>query len=136
MFQENPLQSQHAVKIQFYEALSSQVILTWSSLFAYLISCSDDKHPSQDEALAVHVALIPGPPGSDEVLPHPETKEPQTPHLPLQRAVEVFLQSHGLVLVSLVMRDELSSCFIISHYDSFKLLYHLICHLSSCAPSR
>lgn len=82
-----------------YEASLSQIILMKSSLFPYLISCSDDKHPSQNEALAVHVALETGPPGPNEVLPHPEANEPQTPHLPLQRAVKAFLQSHSLVLV-------------------------------------
>ena len=70
-----------------------------SSPFAYLVACSDDKHPSQHEALAVHVALETGPPGPNEVLPHPEANERQAPHLPLQRAVKAFLKSHSSVLV-------------------------------------
>lgn len=56
-----------------------------------LVPCSDDKHSPQDEALAVHVALVAGPPGPHEVLPHSEADEPQAPHLPLQRAIEVLL---------------------------------------------
>lgn len=64
----------------------------------YLISRSDDKHSPQDEALAVHVTLVAGPPGPYKVLPHSQTDEAQRPHLPLQRAVEVFLQQRGHTL--------------------------------------
>lgn len=60
----------------------------------HLISRSDDKHPTQDEALAVRVALITRSPGSDEVLPHTEAKEPEKAHLSLQWTVEEFLQTH------------------------------------------
>lgn len=66
-------------------------------MLSYLVSCSDDKHPAQDEALAVHVALVTGPPGPNEVLPHSQTNEAQTPHLSLQRAVKVFLQAEATV---------------------------------------
>lgn len=63
----------------------------------HLVSCSDDKHPPQDEALAVHVALVTGPPGPYEVLPHSQSEEAQTPHPPPQGAVEVFLQTEATV---------------------------------------
>lgn len=63
----------------------------------YLVSRSDDKHPPQDEALAVHVALVTRPPGPYEVLPHSQSNEAQTPHLPLQWAVKVFLQTEATV---------------------------------------
>lgn len=66
-------------------------------MLRYLLSCSDDKHTPQDEALAVHVALVTGPPGPYEVLPHPQTKEAETAHLPLQRAVKVFLHTGATV---------------------------------------
>lgn len=62
------------------------------SKLLYLISWSDDKHSPQDEALAVHVTLVTRPPGPDEVLPHSQADETQSPHLPLKRAIEVFLQ--------------------------------------------
>lgn len=42
---------------------------------AYLLSWSDDKHPSQDEALAIHVALVTGPPSPYEVLPNSKANE-------------------------------------------------------------
>lgn len=92
MFQENPLRTQHAVKIQ---ARSVKAFTKSRCLLRYLVPCSDDKHSPQDEALAVHVALVAGPPGPHEVLPHSEADEPQAPHLPLQRAIEVLLQSHS-----------------------------------------
>lgn len=57
-----------------------------------LVSCSDDKHPPEDKALPVHVALITRPPGPNEVPPHAKANEAQTSHPPLQRAVETFLQ--------------------------------------------
>lgn len=63
----------------------------------YLVSCSDDKHPPQNEALAVHVALVTRPPGPYEVLPDSQSNEAQTPHLPPQRAVKVFLQTEATV---------------------------------------
>lgn len=66
-------------------------------MLRYLVSCSNDKHPPQDEALAVHVALVTRPPGPHEVLPHSQAKESQTPHLSLQRAVKVFLQTEATV---------------------------------------
>lgn len=56
-----------------------------------LVSCSDDKHSPQDEALSVHVALVTRPPGPYEVLPHSQPNKAQPAHLPLQRAVEMFL---------------------------------------------
>lgn len=56
-----------------------------------LASCSDDKHPSQDEALAIHVTLVTRPPSPQEVLPHAQTDEPQPPHLSLERTIEVLL---------------------------------------------
>lgn len=91
MLQQNPLQTRQAClflndKQQHVEALKSTRTLR------YLVSCSDDKHSPQEEALAVHVALITGPPGPYEVLPHSEANEAQTPHLSRQRAIEVFLQ--------------------------------------------
>lgn len=64
----------------------------------YLISRADDKHSPQDETLAVHVALVTGPPGPYKVLPHSQTDEGQSPHLPLKWAVEVFLQEQGHVV--------------------------------------
>lgn len=63
----------------------------------HLLSCSHDKHAPQDEALAVHVALVTGPPGPYEVLPHSQADEAQTPHAPPQRAVKVFLQTEATV---------------------------------------
>lgn len=66
-------------------------------MLRYLVSCSDDKHTPQDEALAVHVALVTRPPGPYEVLPHSQTNEAQGPHFSLQRAIKVFLQTEATV---------------------------------------
>lgn len=56
-----------------------------------LVCWSNDKHSPQDEALSIHVALVPRPPGPYEVLPHSQANEPQTSHPSLQRAVKASL---------------------------------------------
>lgn len=93
MVQQNPLQTQQAclfLKGKTTACRSFEAHL--NATLRYLVSCSDDKHSPQEEALAVHVALVTGPPGPYEVLPHSEANEAQTPHLSRQRAIEVFLQ--------------------------------------------
>ncbi len=94
--------------MQFTYASFVKATVKSRCLLHYLVSCSNDKHSPQDEALAVYVALITGPPGPDEVLPHSEANEAQTPHLPLQRAVEAFLQTHTefIFLSGLLRRNE------------------------------
>lgn len=63
-------------------------------LIKYLLSCSDDIHASEDEALSVHVSLITRFPRPDEILPHSNSNESETSHPPLQRTVEAFLPKH------------------------------------------
>lgn len=87
---ESPAKPQHADDVN--EALLSKISFELMCSICHLLSCSDDKHAPQDEALAVHVTLVTGLPGPHEVLPNTETNEPHTAHLPLQRPVEVFLQ--------------------------------------------
>ena len=99
VFQEDSLPHKTRVSVAGSFKLAPPDQIIWI-LVRYLVSCSDDVHSSQDEALTVHVALVSRSPSPHEVLPHTETNEAQPPHLPLQRAVEMFLQTHNLVLVS------------------------------------